>query len=52
MIEMRDPSSNAILFKKSPEEKKVEKLEEELQRLKELVEGIGAKVSQSPGKLP
>lgn len=40
MIEVRDPNSNAILFKRTPREKKMDDLEDKVARLEALVEKL------------
>lgn len=40
MIEVRDPNSNAILFKRTPREKKIDELEDKVERLGALIEKL------------
>lgn len=40
MIEVRDHNSNAILFKRTPREKKIDELEDKVERLGALIEKL------------
>lgn len=46
MIEVRDNNSNAILFKRTPREKKVDELEDKVKKLESLVNVLLLKGSE------
>lgn len=50
MMEVRDNNSNAILFKRTPREKKVDELEDKVKKLEDLVNVLLLKGSEGDYK--